>query len=325
MENSQSCLLLCLYMVTVFSLSLIIKCQETLMQTQESSTIRANNMTSDDTGQYTKQSDDLYKEDSSQQRDIINSTKDKISNSNLTITPQLGQPVERTDYLRRHQVNQGNQTSKSSDETSKLSESKQFLIYGDLTPTQNNETSNILNTDTTNTSKQENNSFFTNITLLQDNLQQNVLDMWSYSDYIKSPGDLMLDQGLINRARISVSSGKRLRSMFDKAMRGEDIQAALISSSVSRAFSNDPTSKQWLYPNALLHWWTKVITPVTKSRMLVKDVSIAGVGSDYFSRCLKNHLPDEGDMNLILWELSGSDYKPHGKLRPLDAQSLERF
>ena len=160
---------------------------------------------------------------------------------------------------------------------------------------------------------------------LVDILQKDVLSAWVYKDYIKSPADLMLDQGLINRAKISVSTGKRLRHIFEKALLGKEIHVALITSAVTRAFASDPASQKWLYPNALIDWWQKTITPSTNSSMLYKDVSLTGVGRDYFSRCLKSHLPDNGDTNLVLWELSGSDYKPHGKIKPLDAISLERL
>ncbi|XP_012559474.2 uncharacterized protein LOC105845842 [Hydra vulgaris] len=160
---------------------------------------------------------------------------------------------------------------------------------------------------------------------LADILQKDVLTTWVYKDYIKSPADLMLDQGLINRAKISLSTGKRLRQVFEKALSGKEIHVALITSAVTRAFASDPASQKWLYPNALIDWWQKTITPSTNSSMIYKDVSLTGVGRDYFSRCLKNHLPDNGDTNLVLWELSGSDYKPHGKIKPLDAISLERL
>jgi len=157
------------------------------------------------------------------------------------------------------------------------------------------------------------------------NLKQDVLNLWPYKDYIKTPSDLMLDQGLINRAKLNIGSGQRLQRLFERAVKGQNVHAALISSSVSRAFFKDPASKRWLYPNALVHWWGKVVSPVTRSQIDLQDVSISGVGSDYFSRCLRSHLQDSSEPNLILWELSGSDYKPGGKLRPVDAESLENF
>ena len=161
--------------------------------------------------------------------------------------------------------------------------------------------------------------------MLMNNLQKNVLETWDYKDFLKSSRDLLLDQGFINRAKVTVGTGRRLRHLFAKALYGDNIHVAAITNSISPAFLQDVSSKKWIYPNALKEWWGKTITPVSGSQILLKDVSIANVGADYFARCLSAHLPEVGEYNLILYEVSGNEYKSSATLKPIDALSLEQF
>ena len=161
--------------------------------------------------------------------------------------------------------------------------------------------------------------------MLMNNLQKNVLETWDYKDFLKSSRDLLLDQGFINRAKVTVGTGRRLRHLFAKAIDGDNIHVAVITNSISPVFLQDVSSRKWIYPNALKEWWGKTITPVTGSQILLKDVSVANVGADYFARCLSAHLPEVGEYNLILYEVSGNEYKSSATLKPVDALSLEQF
>ena len=161
--------------------------------------------------------------------------------------------------------------------------------------------------------------------ILMNNLQKNVLETWNYKDFLKSSRDLLLDQGFINRAKVTVGTGRRLHHLFAKAIDGDSIHVAVITNSISPAFLQDTASKKWIYPNALKEWWGKTITPVSGSQILLKDVSVANVGADYFARCLSAHLPEVGEYNLILYEVSGNEHKSSASLKPIDALWLEQF
>lgn len=152
---------------------------------------------------------------------------------------------------------------------------------------------------------------------LTQSLKRKILDVWPYPKYIKSPADAMLDQGLINRAKMHLSSGKRLENLFKRAVHGEDIRVAYISSSIYRKQAIDSQKAHLLlYNQALLYWFHKVITPITGSNLIQEKVEIPDVKEDYFSRCLENHLPHSDDINLIIWELPELRKKSGGKLAP---------
>ncbi len=160
---------------------------------------------------------------------------------------------------------------------------------------------------------------------LISSLQQDIPGVWAYKDLFKDRRELMLDQGLINRATRYKSNGDRLRKIFDQALQGNDIEMAVIGGSISRGrpFAEKGLGKR-VYSKALQDWWGKVIRPLTGSNLIVKDLSIGGVGSEYFANCLPSHLPKESNTNLILWELSGNDIERYGNQNN-SSQPLEQF
>ena len=158
---------------------------------------------------------------------------------------------------------------------------------------------------------------------LQYALQDNILNTWPYKGYISAPGDLMLDQGLIDRGRVTRGSGLRLSNFFKRAVEGKSVTTALVSSPVSKIFTKDPASRKWIYPNTFRIWWNRNIMPITGSKMYLKDATVEGVGTDYMAKCLRSHLPTSP--HLILWELSENDYKKGGKLSPEDTEELEKM
>ena len=159
---------------------------------------------------------------------------------------------------------------------------------------------------------------------LSRSLKRNILDVWPYPKYIKTPADAMLDQGLINRAKLQLSSGRRLDNLFKRAIHGENIKIAYISSSLFRKLSVETRKAHiLLYNQALLYWFHKVITPITGSKLSEVKAEIPDVKEDYFSRCLKNHLTHPEDINLVIWELAEMDHKPNGKLIPANGTYTE--
>lgn len=152
---------------------------------------------------------------------------------------------------------------------------------------------------------------------LVHNLKQDILNVWPYPNYIKSPADVMLDQGLINRAKLATSSGKRLDELFNKVMHGKDIKMAYISSSLFRKMSvSSDKAHTLLYNEALVYWYNKVIAPIAGSGLIQTKVEIPNVREDYFTHCLRNHLQNSEDIDLIIWELADLDHFPNDKLIP---------
>ena len=161
---------------------------------------------------------------------------------------------------------------------------------------------------------------------LISSLQQDIPTIWAYKDLYRHRRELMLNQGLIDRAKRHVSRNNRLKRLFSLATQGFNVDVSVVGGSISRGqpFVQTGQGKR-VYFNALQDWWNKVIRPVTGSKMFMKDLSIGGVGTDYFANCLPAHLPTESNTNLVLWELSGNDVGRYQRVGTNSSQPLEQF
>lgn len=161
---------------------------------------------------------------------------------------------------------------------------------------------------------------------LLTSLQQDVPSVWAYKDTFRHRKELMLDQGLIDRSKRHLSKRNRLKQLLSLAEQGFGIDVSVVGGSISRGqpFVQKGQGKR-VYHNALKDWWNKVVQPITGSKMTIRDVSIGGVGSEYFANCLPVHLAKESNTNLILWELSGNDVARYSGVASNVSQPLEQF
>lgn len=77
-----------------------------------------------------------------------------------------------------------------------------------------------------------------------------------------------------------------------------------------------------LYHQLFLHWWNSLILPYTGSKLTIKNLSLGGTGSDFFSLCLQNYITKTKEPDIVLIELSVNDY---GYLCGEAAQPVEQL
>jgi len=165
---------------------------------------------------------------------------------------------------------------------------------------------------------------------LIENLEKDITDIWSFRDQYPDAISLGLDNEKIHRAYANLGSlsGLNLRRSLERALRGRDVGLVIVGGSISKGgpFSEKGVEyalKTYFY--AIADWWNKVIRPVTGSAMTIRDVSIGGIATDYYSYCLRSHIPNDKLNNIVLWELSANDmHRFDDGLRPKQ-QSLEQF
>ena len=166
---------------------------------------------------------------------------------------------------------------------------------------------------------------------LIENLEKDITDVWSYKDVFPDANSIGLDNEKIHKTYVNLGSisGLNLRRALARALRGKDVGLAVVGGSISKGgpFSEkgvDYVLRTYFY--AVADWWNKVIRPVTGSSMVLRDVSIGGIATDYYSYCLRSHLPDDKLTNIVLWELSANDMRRYAddELRP-KSQPLEQF
>lgn len=165
---------------------------------------------------------------------------------------------------------------------------------------------------------------------LIENLEKDITDVWSFKEQYPDAVSLGLDNDKIHKtyANLGSISGLNLRRSLERALRGRDVGLVIVGGSISKGgpFSEkgvDYALKTYFY--AIADWWNKVIRPITGSGMVIRDVSIGGIATDYYSYCLRSHLPDDKMTNIVLWELSANDMHRYDDVMKPKQQSLEQF
>ena len=165
---------------------------------------------------------------------------------------------------------------------------------------------------------------------LIENLEKDITEVWSFKEQYADAASLGLDNDKIHStyANLGSLSGLNLRRSLDRALRGKDVGLVIVGGSISKGgpFSEkgvDYALKTYFY--AIADWWNKIIRPVTGSSMVIRDVSIGGIATDYYSYCLRTHLPDDRMTNIVLWELSANDMHRYDETLKPRQQSLEQF
>ena len=154
-------------------------------------------------------------------------------------------------------------------------------------------------------------------------LNKDPLESWRYHyTTLKSLGlnSTILRSGLVNAGNID-----RLKGVMKRALKGKDITLSIVGGSISAGggIYKDYGNINGLYYKGVVDWWNKMISPLTGSDMIVNNVAIGSIGTDYFSYCLKSHVSNDSD--IVLWELSGNDYNRYKNMPTKGARPLERL
>ena len=154
-------------------------------------------------------------------------------------------------------------------------------------------------------------------------LNKDPLEVWRYA--FKNLHALDLNSTLLRSGLVNAGNIERLKGVMRRALEGKSVTISIVGGSISAGggLYKDEKSIAGLYYKGLIDWWQKMITPLTGSDMIVNNVAIGSIGTDYFSYCVKNHIANESD--IVLWELSANDYNRY-KMQPTKgARPLERF
>lgn len=154
-------------------------------------------------------------------------------------------------------------------------------------------------------------------------LNKDPLETWRYPFNTLTSLDLnatVLRSGLVNPGDI-----ERLKGVMRRALDGKDIVLSIVGGSISAGggLYKDLKSIDGLYYKGVVDWWNKMITPLTGSAMVINNIAIGSIGTDYFSYCVKNHI--RPDTDIVIWELSANDYNRYKMLPTKGARPLERL
>ncbi|XP_048585393.1 uncharacterized protein LOC5502177 isoform X2 [Nematostella vectensis] len=129
---------------------------------------------------------------------------------------------------------------------------------------------------------------------------------WQVKDDIFNSDDVSMKTLL---SAIHKLPSPQLRHFLYKAQQGQPLNVLVIGG--SNTAGGGLYNFKEAYYKAFVHWWNQVLKPELGSELSFSKVAIGGTGSDFFTFCLQNFLPEQVD--LVLIELSVNDYgSAHG-------------
>ena len=154
-------------------------------------------------------------------------------------------------------------------------------------------------------------------------LNKDPLESWRY--HFNTLKSLDLNSSILRSGLVNAGNIERLKGVMRRALEGKDITLSIIGGSISAGggLYKDRGNIDGLYYKGVVDWWNKMITPLTGSDMVLNNIAIGSIGTDYFSYCVKSHIASDTD--IVLWELAANDYNRY-KMQPTKgARPLERL
>ena len=145
---------------------------------------------------------------------------------------------------------------------------------------------------------------------LQRSVQGNIFEMWYYKEKFKSLQDILLTPELHNKAGIERERTKlRLQNIMTKAFLGQDIGVTVMGGSISAGggLMNDYSDVSGIYFRVFIDWWQKAIQPFTDSKVMLRNLSVGGTASNFYSYCYKTLLKPQDSMDIVFLEFSVND------------------
>ena len=152
-------------------------------------------------------------------------------------------------------------------------------------------------------------------------LDKDPFNIWQHRLGYHNLKQLSVTEETIDRASYNYGQNTfRVLKFFHKVLRGENIRLIVIGGSNSAG--GGISDHRQLYHQLFLYWWNNLILPFTGSKLTIKNLSLGGTGSDFFSLCLQNYLMETKEPDIVLIELSVNDY---GYLYGDAAQPMEQL
>ena len=111
-----------------------------------------------------------------------------------------------------------------------------------------------------------------------------------------------------------------------KALLGQDIGVTIMGGSISAGggLINDYSDLNGIYYRVFIDWWRKAIQPFTDSKVMLRNLSVGGTSSNFYSYCYKTLLKPQDSMDIVFLEFSVNDMAFKDSSLPV-ALSLEKL
>ena len=149
---------------------------------------------------------------------------------------------------------------------------------------------------------------------------QDPFAFWQDKDVYKSINDLSVTEQDISQAIYMNDNNDpcRITTLTNKLMTGQPVKMMVIGGSNSAG--GGIKDHRRLFHQLFSEWWNHVISPSTRSKLTVENLSLGGTGSDFFTFCLQNLISYNEEPDIVIIELSVNDYGYlHGETaRPME-------
>ena len=142
---------------------------------------------------------------------------------------------------------------------------------------------------------------------------------WKLKNKFSSMEDIRVHENVLHNV-IHNPRNERLKRKLYKVLQGEDVYLDVFGGSNSLGAGLKDHEER--YSQVITEWWTKTITPITKSRIKIRQIAMGGTSSEFFQFCFGSYIHEQ--LDLVFIELAVNDVRE----LPLNANKclpLEQF
>ena len=137
---------------------------------------------------------------------------------------------------------------------------------------------------------------------------------WGLKHKFSSMKDIRVHEDVLHNV-IDNPTNDRLNRKLYKVLQGKDVYLDVFggSNSIGAGLSNDGGDIEGRYTKVITEWWTKAITPITKSRIKFRQIALGGTSSEFFQFCFGSYIHEK--LDLVFVESAVNDMRDY----PLNA------
>lgn len=132
--------------------------------------------------------------------------------------------------------------------------------------------------------------------------------IWKFKGRFQSMDDLGIHEAQLHDI-IDNKWNKRLKHKLYKVLQGKNIHLAIIggSNTAGGGLQEEEGGTEGVFFRVISDWWRKTVTPITGSRLKMRQIAMGGTASDFFQYCFKVYIQENVD--IVLLEMSVNDLK----------------
>ncbi|CAB4023012.1 Hypothetical predicted protein, partial [Paramuricea clavata] len=149
--------------------------------------------------------------------------------------------------------------------------------------------------------------------------------IWKLKHKFSSMKDIRVHENELHEV-IQNPWNQRLQRKLYNVLRGEDVYLDVFggSNTVGAGPKKDEGDIEGRFSKVITHWWNKTITPITGSKLKLREIAMGGISSEFFQFCFGSYIHEK--LDLVFIEMAVNDMRelPSNANRSLPLEQLTR-